>query len=809
MTKDPLDHNGVDLETLAAYVDGRLTGEERAAVEARLAADEDSYELLVELMRTQDAVNAAPRAAAASTRTTRLMWLGGSLAAAAALVLAVRLMPASFSGGSNEPFAALVNAVNGERIIEPRLTGGFPAGPVRSTTRGAGPTDLTTRGSGSTDPITRAASPRSSQNLSLLVAVVEAQRLAQAEPSARHLHAWGVGLVLIGSLDEAIETLESASTIEPSNAAMLSDLAAAYAVRAANTSSARDWSNALDRSERALRQQDPPLEAAFNRALALEALQLDGARAAWQDYLNRDANSEWAAEARERLSRLSAKPQGSRRDENDAAIRAALESGADAAALERAVRQDPQRAREWLEEELTREWATAVIARDAARETRTRARSQQLLIAYNAVAQDALPGQAFSHLWSRVADRVPVALAVRQFADAAQLVREDRLTDSSATLAKALPVLQSTNSPLALWARYFVALDWSQQGRVQDSLAELDRIGAAVEPRDYTALAGTVRNRRGTILGRQGNQEGAIHERQAAIRFFDRAADVDQVAVMHSVLAETYRYLGDLDAAWIHHGESLARMPAAPNHRSRHLVLVQAGLTATFEGHLDASNGFQRQVIENGRAWRRASGTSTGFLQLARNSFRLGQFDEAEAAIREARAIAGEITEAPLRDRLELELLGVEGELFGSREPAVGIPMLSKATERFEKRGFAVRLSALLLKRGRLHVQAGHPEAAEADWQRAIEALEAERATVSTESLRLAQAGSLRTLYNEMALSRVKHGRSAAESLTPLERGRARTARRAGSRRRSPGRRPSRTAATSRFTHGCAPLRDW
>ena len=777
MTNDPLDPNGVDLETLAAYVDGRLSAEERAGVEAKLAADEDSYELLVELMRTQDAVDAAPRATAAPGRTSRLLWIGGSLAAAAALVLAVWLAPNSFSDRSNEPFAALVIAVNGERIIEPRLTGGFPSGPIKSATRGSAPTVLPPGGPESTDPTRRVGSPLSSPNinLSLLAAVGEAQRLAQAEPSARNLHAWGVGLVLLGSLDEAIETLESASANEPSNAAVLSDLAAAYAVRAANTASARDWSNALDRSERALRQPDAPLEAAFNRALALEALQLDAARSAWQDYLNRDANSDWAREARERLSKLSEKPQGSRRGENDAAIRAALEPGADAAALERAVRRDPQRAREWLEEVLTREWATAVTARDGAGETRTRNRAQRLMNAYNAVARDALPGQALSHLWSRVADRIPLAFAVQKFADAAQMVREDRLAESSAMLAEALPVLRASGSPLALWGRTFIVLDWSQQGRLEECLAELDRLQAAADPLGYAVLSGTLRNRRGQILGRQGNQEGAIRERVEALAHFERAADVDQVAVMHSMLGEAYRFLGDTRLAWTHHDASLARLDATPNHRSRHLVLVQAGLTATLEGQFDAALAFQWQVVENGREWRRASGTATGFLHQARNTFRLGLLDEADVAIREARALTSQIPDTAFRDRIELELLEVEGEVFGNREPAAGLPVITTAVDRFTKQGFAVRLANLLLWRGRLHARAGDTAAAEADWQRALQALEAERATVSAEALRLAQAGSLRGLYSEIALSRVKDGRSAAESLAPLDRGRART----------------------------------
>jgi CHAT domain-containing protein len=326
-----------------------------------------------------------------------------------------------------------------------------------------------------------------------------------------------------------------------------------------------------------------------------------------------------------------------------------------------------------------------------------------------------------------------------------------------------------------LWGRAFVVLDWSQQGRLAECLAEIDRLQAVVDQQGYSVLSGTVRNRRGQILGRQGNQEGAIRERLDAIRYFERAADVDQLAVMHSMLAEAYRFLGDTRSAWTHHGEALNRLANTPNHRSRHLVFVQAGLTATLEGQFDAAIAFQRQVVVNGREWRRASGTATGYLHQARNAFRLGLLDQADVAIGEARALAGQIPDTAFRDRIELELLEAEGEVFGSREPAAGLPMLTTAVERFTKQGFAVRQANLLLWRGRLHERASDTAAAEADWQRALLALEAERATVSAESLRLAQAGGLRALYNEMALTRVRHGSGAAESLAPLERGRART----------------------------------
>ena len=107
--------------------------EERAAVEAKLASDDDSYELLVELMRTQDAL---PEPQVRSGR--QWWWAAGAVAAAAAIVLAVRLGPMSPGGSQDARIEALVAAVNGERYVEPRLTGGFPSGPVRSATRGTG-----------------------------------------------------------------------------------------------------------------------------------------------------------------------------------------------------------------------------------------------------------------------------------------------------------------------------------------------------------------------------------------------------------------------------------------------------------------------------------------------------------------------------------------------------------------------------------------------------------------------------------------------------------------------------------------------
>ena len=72
--------------------------------------------------------------------------------------------------------------------------------------------------------------------------------------------------------------------------------------------SRRPWKPA----ETAIALANPPPEAYFNRALALERLHLgDSARRAWDDYLKRDSTSGWADEARHHVEELPRERQSS------------------------------------------------------------------------------------------------------------------------------------------------------------------------------------------------------------------------------------------------------------------------------------------------------------------------------------------------------------------------------------------------------------------------------------------------------------------------------------------------------------------
>jgi hypothetical protein len=319
----------LDPETLAAFIDGLLPPEERAKVQAEIAADPETYEWVVnavnavedasvvtpvtehgpvtatadephhagEVHRTAGPRRADdPRAGGGGsdrrvlpfTRRRAFMGALGALAAAAVVILAVQTQPAwwqRLTGPQADPrFAKLVEAVGEERYIEARLTGGFKYGPMRQVMRGPGDSD--------------------SRPPSLLSLAASLERESTAEPAV--LHASGVAKLLVGGdqLDAGVTQLEAASAIRRSPV-LDADLAAAYIARWYSRGIAEDLARAIDSATRSVSAAPELAEAQFNLALAFElAGRIDDARRAWRLYLTRAPDDGWARLARERLAAL-------------------------------------------------------------------------------------------------------------------------------------------------------------------------------------------------------------------------------------------------------------------------------------------------------------------------------------------------------------------------------------------------------------------------------------------------------------------------------------------------------------------------
>jgi anti-sigma factor RsiW len=215
----------------------------------------------------------------------------GLLAAAAVLAFIARdpilnLLGFGEARARADAATALIAAAAEQRTFEPRLTGGFRHAPLQGVTRSGDP-----RGFRLTPDVT--------------IATARVSQLAARDTSVDAQALLGEALLIAGDLDPAVGALEAARLREPKRADILSNLSAAYYVRAERTGRVEDYSHAFETASAAVTLTPTSPEARFNLALATERTQPpDEARKAWETYLQQDPASPWSEEARRHLTNL-------------------------------------------------------------------------------------------------------------------------------------------------------------------------------------------------------------------------------------------------------------------------------------------------------------------------------------------------------------------------------------------------------------------------------------------------------------------------------------------------------------------------
>ncbi|MGH9176165.1 MAG: zf-HC2 domain-containing protein, partial [Vicinamibacterales bacterium] len=180
-----------DLETIAAYLDGRMAEGERAAIAEHLATCETCYFVFSEAAQIKAAAPAPMPAPRWWTRP-RVIWPAAAAGLAAAATIALAVSGVFSARPSNGPeLQALVAAVGTDRTIEPRLTGGFAYGPVRGAVR-----------SGESAP------PVLSPDVRIAAAQIEKEATSR---SAHELRLRGIVSLVTGDASGAVTALEEAA----------------------------------------------------------------------------------------------------------------------------------------------------------------------------------------------------------------------------------------------------------------------------------------------------------------------------------------------------------------------------------------------------------------------------------------------------------------------------------------------------------------------------------------------------------------------------------------------------------------------
>lgn len=674
----------IDPQTLAAFAEGRLERASMPEVLAHLETCPSCYAAL------EAAVDSLPEPASSSRRP---VWI---LAAAAAILVVFAVSLLRQRAGDASAIERLVAlSPRDARLLEPRLSGGFPWAAYRG-------------------PMRAEAVRKDTKLLKLSGAAAEVIEEKESE------HAVGVAHLLIDDPLEAVERLRVASAAKPDDAKILSDLAAAQYAAAAQLGRASLYPEALASAERALRA-DPRLpEALFNRALVLERMGLAAAaREAWQRYLEVDGSSPWATEARGRLAKLpSTTSEKSFRDELPRLEKAAAAN--DAATVAAVVASDPQLGRAYGEAFYLGRWGTSSDANalTAARmigAALVRQSGESLLA--DAVATVDRAGAS---------NRAMLAEAHATFDRGRRTQSRMQPAEAERDLRRAAELFAKAGSPMALVARYHAAIARFDQHDLAAARRELRDIEAKVPPR-HRALDAQVRWQLALGSMVDGDWSGALPVLEAAADSFTRLGERSNQAFVRMLAADTLAALGRPDESWSTRMRALAIESDEGRAERLAIALGSAARTELRNGRREVAGALMELEAGALRTGGNEPLLTDALVRQAVLSEELGEHDMAARHAREAAQSAQRITDTALRDRAQADVQFASGAIALHKDAGRARDLLTSAIEQYRASQLPLFLPESHLLRARAEMQLGEDRAAADDLDAGIAAIERHR----------------------------------------------------------------------------------
>ena len=564
--------------------------------------------------------------------------------------------------------------------------------------------------------------------------------------------------------EEAVLLLEQACVRAPSNPVFLSDLSAAYLLRARQRSQPYDWFRALGASDRALSIDGGSREALFNQAVALSRLYLSKeAEAAWKRYLELDSGSAWAAEAKTHLFKLRGPTFAQRWNLQRSRVEARALAG-DCAFVQSLAEKFPQAAREYAEYELLPAWASALQGGQSlqARRLLAAARGIGEVLASSAadpMVLDTVVG-AEKVAGPRGAHR-PAAPLLAALADyhKGQSLRHTQGPGSALHLpVSARRLFDRARSPLS----HLVALD------IAASLYELSRLGRAL--RSLERLPGSARNRYPDLRARaewiRGMCELASGKPSASLATYKRGLvtfrglkEIENAGALELLIAENLRYLGEGREEWSHRYRALAALEVTLPATRAIATLDEVAEAVEHQVGARPALHFRREVVAIAESRQDPLDLFWAWMRLGETDQQLGRVGEARAALERAHTLYNRVSDPGVRLRWEADLVEVEAEAILSRDPAASVRALTKAIASYRATGSYLRLGILYFQRALARLRSSDPQGAAPDLEFGLREYEKRRQEVTEDHLRASYFSQAVRVFNEMIRIQLISGR--------------------------------------------------
>jgi tetratricopeptide (TPR) repeat protein len=554
----------------------------------------------------------------------------------------------------------------------------------------------------------------------------------------------------------AVKQLGLAVEMSPESPSLLSDLAAAYLVRAERGGTLLDLQQAVEACERALVLEPGHQAALFNLALALELMMLDGEAAGVWEQVEAGPPTEWTREAARRRQALTARRPSWRRSPDSLASDAHMA---------------PQEARLFAMDTLLRWWGDAVLASDSARAAANLRQAETIGESLRRRGGDL--GVADLVQAIRVQAQDPAATVRLARAHGVYARGQARLAERKpGAVASFDSVLASGGrSPvLALWSRYFrgVAMFVSRDPATQ---AVFDSLSIQADPVRHPALAGRVRWSQGTLLLRAREYPRARDRFNEAGRFFTRAGESENLGAVRELEGEALFGLNDELGAYDRMWSALRLLRPYRASTWLHNLLFATSQASTARGLNHAAFRLREEGVRVASRQRPLVYVEA-LLARSRTLAAAGLYAPAQRDIAASDSILAAVDSGFPRDWQKQHLRLAEAGLWVQSDPRRAVERLDSVVDFFRKPGGVPSLvMAALVSRAEAHLALRDPAAAVAALDSAaalVDGLTAKLADASDRAMVLEKG---RRVYDQLVMLHVRAGRS-SEALAALERGR-------------------------------------
>lgn len=553
---------------------------------------------------------------------TRRKWAG--FVAIAALVVGTlvgSLIARRSTVAVNAPTRALASAWGQRFSTEARLSGGFHY-------RRASASDVPAR-----------------QNLEFLTEAGRIQREAQQAPDAANLHAWGVAQLLLGEVDEAIETLQTSMALGGETSSLFSDLAAAHMTRATRERRAMDWALALEAADRALEINPANREAAFNRALSLKNIGLtEQAATAWDEYLQEGRTDAWAVEGEAQLIELG-------RPADPLPTAATCES-------------------EWLDAAYTSlDRAIITWARAQAATTAPIAVPDDAAVLADCIA--ARVGERYYQSLYDAARRAPATTAKALLSlDEAETATTKGALLEAATIAERLQPTLDRLHPVRLRVDSMIGARLYRDGRMVEAMAFLSELIERCERLGFGAIAAQAETARGAVFFNHADYDESLRRHQGTMRIYERLRLRRGLAGAYGYASDAAQSLSDYEAAWDLHVKALRDTAIITSVPVRQALFSRPQESATLQGLNRVALQFGRAAIARATLSGNTLHRCSSRRESARALGRMSRADEALRLILESHPFCEAITDPSIKLRADAETQSALAEALLDHDPA-------------------------------------------------------------------------------------------------------------------------------------------